>query len=131
MDEKTKETIKIADQWVNYSNQSDIDGLSKVTSTPLELIGPKGAGKINLDELNEWLKRAKLTLETVNRYAKNNFIVLEQRGTWLHEDNTVKGKGVVFTVFKVVDSRVCFLARYDDLESAFNSSGLSEGDKVG
>jgi hypothetical protein len=65
-----------------------------------------------------------------NQYAKDQYIVLEQNGTWLNDDDTIKGQAIVFTVFKVVDRKVIFLARYDNKEEAFNISGLSDDEKI-
>lgn len=77
------------------------------------------------------MKRANLNLTTINRYAKDNFIVLEQHGTWLNDDDTLKGQGIVFTIFKIAGRKVTFLARYDDDKyKAFEISGLTDEDKV-
>ena len=120
------ETIETADIWVELSNQSNLEGLSKVTANELEIVGPKGKGVINHKELGEWLERANLKLVTMNRYAKDQFIVLEQQGTWLNPDDTIKGEATVFTVFKIEDKKVTFLARYDNEQKAFEVSGLSD-----
>ncbi|MFD1607388.1 hypothetical protein [Oceanobacillus luteolus] len=123
-------TIETADMWVELSNEGDLEGLSKVTANELEIVGPKGTGVIDHKELGEWLKRAKLKLVTINRYAKDHFIVLEQQGTWLNPDDSIKGQGIVFTVFKIVDQNVTFLARYDNKQEAFDVSGLSDEAKI-
>ncbi|MCP3027101.1 hypothetical protein [Halobacillus sp. A5] len=130
MNEQTKQTLAIADSWVNFSNKADMDGLSEVTSNQLELVGPKGKGVINHQELYDWMQRAKLQLKTECRYARDHYVVLAQHGTWFNDDDTIKGEAVVYTVLKVENGKVCFLARYDDLESALRTSGLSEGDKI-
>jgi hypothetical protein len=130
MNQITVETIETAELWVALSNQKDLVGLSELTAHELELVGPKGTGVINHQELGEWLNRANLKLSTINQYAKAQYIVLEQNGTWLNDDDTIKGQTIVFTVFKVVDLKVIFLARYDNKEEAFNISGLSDEEKI-
>ncbi|QUW21366.1 hypothetical protein JSQ81_16385 [Sporosarcina sp. Marseille-Q4063] len=130
MNQITVETIETAESWIELSNQKDIEGLSKLTDSKLELIGPKGIGVINHQELGEWLERANLKLATTNQYAKDHFIVLEQDGTWLNDDDTIKGQAIVYTVFKVVNQKVIFLARYDNKEEAFNISGLSDEERI-
>ncbi|GAA0599297.1 hypothetical protein GCM10009001_14480 [Virgibacillus siamensis] len=130
MNHKSVETIETAETWIEFSNQRNLEGLSKITSHELELIGPKGAGVINHRQLGEWIERANLQLATIERYAKDNYIVLEQHGTWLNDDDTIKGRDIVFTVFKVVDRQVNFLARYDNKEEAFKVSGLDDEDKI-
>lgn len=130
MNNKTVETIETAEKWVELSNQKNLEGLSKITSNELELIGPKGIGVINHQELGKWIERANLQLATIEKYAKDHFIVLVQQGTWLNDDDTIKGQAIVFTVFKVVDGQVHFLARYDKKEEAFKISGLNDEDKI-
>jgi hypothetical protein len=104
--------------------------LSKVTSDKLELVGPKVTGVIDHQELGEWIKRANLQLATIERYAKDHYIVLMQHGNWLNDDDSIKGQAIVFTVFKVIDRQVNFLARYDNKEEAFKISGLGDIDKI-
>ena len=130
MNKTTLEIIETADIWVELSNQSNLEGLSEVTANELEVVGPKGTGVIDHKELGEWLKRANLKLVTINRYVKDQFIVLEQQGTWLNPDNTIRGQATVFTVLKIVDKKVNFLARYDNKQKAFEVSGLSDEDKI-
>lgn len=130
MNNKTVETIETAETWIKLSNHKNLDGLSKITSNELELIGPKGTGIINHQELGEWIERANFQLATIGRYARDQYIVLEQHGTWLNDDDTIKGQTIVFTVMKVVDRQVDFLARYDNKEEAFKISSLGDGDKI-
>jgi hypothetical protein len=130
MNHKTVETIETAETWIELSNQKNLEGLSKITSNELELVGPKGTGIINHQELGMWIERANLRLATIGRYARDQYIILEQHGTWLNDDDTIKGQAIVFTVLKVVNRQVDFLARYDNKEEALKISGLDDGDKV-
>ncbi|RAR44218.1 hypothetical protein [Paenibacillus sp. MDMC362] len=128
--DQTLMTIETAEQWVERSNHKDLEGLMDLTAPQIEIIGPQGSGLMNNADLGEWLERANLQLATINRYAKDERIVLEQHGTWLHEDGHIKGEAIVFTVFSVKDRKVHSLARYDGKAQAFQVSGLSEEDKV-
>jgi hypothetical protein len=130
MNQKTVETIETAETWVELSNQKNLEGLSQVSSDKLELVGPKGTGVIDHQELGEWIKRANLQLATIERYAKDHYIVLMQHGNWLDDDDSIKGQAIVFTVFRVIDRQVNFLARYDNKEEAFKISGLGDIDKI-
>ncbi|WP_052144798.1 hypothetical protein [Halalkalibacter okhensis] len=76
------------------------------------------------------MKRANLKFTTIHQYAKNSFTIFEQQGTWLNDDGTIKGQAIVFTVFRVVNRKVTFLARMDNKEVAFDLSGLSDVNKV-
>jgi hypothetical protein len=130
LNQTTLETIETAEKWIELSNHGNLEGLSKVTANELEVVGPKGIGAIDHKELGAWLKRANLKLVTINRYAKDEFSVLEQQGTWLNSDGTIKGQANVFTVCKIVDKKVTFLARYDNKQEAFKISGLSDEDMI-
>lgn len=130
MNQKTVETIETAETWIELSNQKNLEELSKVTSDELELVGPKGTGVIDHQELGEWIERANLQLATTERYAKDHYIVLVQHGNWLNDDDSIKGQAIVFTVFKIIDRQVNFLARYDNKEEAFKISGLGDRDKI-
>ena len=124
------ENLAIAEAWVAFSNQQDLNNLQAVTAEPLELIGPRGAGLINRQELAEWMVRANLTLATNARYAKDEFVVFQQEGTWFNTDGSIKGQATVFTVLKIINGKVSFLARYDQQAEAFAISGLSAADQV-
>lgn len=128
---QTLMTIETAEQWVDRSNHKDLEGLLGLTAPQIEIAGPRGAGFMNNADLEEWLERANLQLATINRYAKDEWIVLEQHGTWHDEDGRIKGEANVFTVLHVKDRKVHSLARYDGKEQAFQASGLSEEDRVG
>lgn len=127
---QTLMTIETAEQWVDRSNHKDLEALIGLTATQIEIAGPRGAGLMNNEDLKEWLERANLQLATINRYAKDEWIVLEQHGTWLYEDGHIKGEAIVFTVLRVKDRKVHSLARYDGKVQAFQASGLSEEDKI-
>lgn len=125
------EMIATADQWIEYCNDQDIEGLAGITSEELEVHGPKGTATIDKTGFKEWMERANLKLETFEYYARDNKVVMGQHGIWLDTDGTVKGEQDVYTVLVFDREKVSALGRFDDKEQAFDVTGLEEGDRIG
>ena len=126
-----QETIKIAEQWIELCNSQDVEGLASITAEELEVHGPKGTATLGKNELEEWMERANLKLETFEQYARDNKVIMGQHGTWLNEDGTAKGEQDVYTVLVFDREKVSALGRFDDKEQAFDVTGLKEEDKIG
>ena len=67
---------------------------------------------------------------TINRFAKQHDIVLEQEGIWYEDNGEVRGQAIVYTYMKITEDKVSFIARYDNKREAFQMSGLSEEDLI-
>ncbi|MFU1768824.1 helix-turn-helix domain-containing protein [Mammaliicoccus sciuri] len=123
-------TVEIAEQWVQFSNDKNIEALKKVTSEELKVQGPKGENILKLDDIKNWLERANLQLATFERYLKDDKIVMGQHGTWMNPDNTIKGQQNVYTLLIVENKKVKELARFNTKEEAFSASNINESDKI-
>ncbi|WP_232188399.1 helix-turn-helix domain-containing protein [Mammaliicoccus sciuri] len=123
-------TVEIAEQWVQFSNDKNIEALKKVTSEELKVQGPKGENILKLDDIKNWLERANLQLATFERYLKDDKIVMGQHGTWMNPDNTIKGQQNVYTLLIVENKKVKELARFNTKEEAFGVSNINESDKI-
>lgn len=123
-------TVEIAEQWVQFSNDKNIEALKKVTSEELKVQGPKGEKILKLDDIKNWLERANLQLATFERYLKDDKIVMGQHGTWMNPDNTIKGQQNVYTLLIVENKKVKELARFNTKEEAFGVSNINESDKI-
>lgn len=123
-------TVEIAEQWVQFSNDKNIEALKKVTSEELKVQGPKGENILKLDDIKNWLERANLHLATFERYLKDDKIVMGQHGTWMNPDNTIKGQQNVYTLLIVENKKVKELARFNTKEEAFGVSNINESDKI-
>ncbi|MEB7065834.1 helix-turn-helix domain-containing protein [Mammaliicoccus sciuri] len=123
-------TVEIAEQWVQFSNDKNIEALKKVTSEELKVQGPKGENILKLDDIKNWLERANLQLATFERYLKDDKIVMGQHGTWMNPDNTIKGQQNVYTLLIVENKKVKELARSNTKEEAFGVSNINESDKI-
>ncbi|MGX1434707.1 MULTISPECIES: helix-turn-helix domain-containing protein [Mammaliicoccus] len=123
-------TVEIAEQWVQFSNDKNIEALKKVTSEELKVQGPKGENILKLDDIKNWLERANLQLATFERYLKDDKIIMGQHGTWMNPDNTIKGQQNVYTLLIVENKKVKELARFNTKEEAFSVSNINESDKI-
>lgn len=123
-------TVEIAEQWVQFSNDKNIEALKNVTSEELKVQGPKGENILKLDDIKNWLERANLQLATFERYLKDDKIVMGQHGTWMNSDNTIKGQQNVYTLLIVENKKVKELARFNTKEEAFSASNINESDKI-
>lgn len=119
------EVIRAADLWTEKVNAKDIQGVLKVSDSNIEMVGPRGT-TAGHDTLAQWVEGSGLQLITKTRYAKGGTVVYEQQGVW--EDQN--GQVTVYTVMEVENGKVTRVSRYDTLDEAFGTSGLSEEDRV-
>lgn len=117
--------IETADVWIDRVNAKDVEGVLKVSDHNIEMIGPQGTG-VGHDTLQQWVENSGIHLATRTRYQKSDKVVYEQQGTW--EDQ--RGEVTLYTYMEIKNGKVCEIARYDTLDDAFGSSGLSEEDKI-
>src|SRR5699024_12683548 len=123
--------IATADQWIEYCNDQDIEGMAGITSEELEVHGPKGTATIDKTGFKEWMERANLTLETFEYYARDNKVVMVQQGIWLDTDGTVKGEQGVYTVLVFDSEKVGALGRFEDKAEPVDVNGLEAGERTG
>lgn len=117
--------IETADAWTDRVNAKDVEGVLKVSDHNIEMIGPQGTSAGH-DTLRQWVENSGIHLDTRTRYQKADKVVYEQQGTW--EDQ--RGEVTIYTYMEIKHGKVCEIARYDTLDDAFGSSGLSEEDKI-
>jgi len=120
-----KSVIEIADQWTDYVNAKDIDGVLSLSATNVEISGPRGTAA-GQDMLAQWVENSGIQLETLARYLKGSKMIYEQKASWENEN----GEVILYSFFLVKEGKVTQIARFDLLEDAFGSSGLSEEDLV-
>lgn len=123
----------IVRQWQRESNEKNTDRLLELSSPDIEIVGPRGSTRGH-EPLRDWLSRAGLTLETLRAFARNDTIVMSQRGTWKsHETGETSGEAGLATRFVVKNGRVKELARHDGsdaLDTALEEAGLGYEDEV-
>ncbi|RNF38687.1 nuclear transport factor 2 family protein [Planococcus salinus] len=117
--------IETADLWTEKVNAKDVKGVLAVSDSNIEMVGPRGTAAGH-ETLTQWVEDSGLHLTTVTRFAKADTVVYEQQGTWENQD----GQVTVYTVMEVENGKVTRVSRYDTLDEAFGTSGLSEEDRV-
>jgi SnoaL-like domain len=125
-----KDLVTIVQTWQDAANRQDSQRLLELSDPNIEIVGPRGSA-IGHRVLTEWLSRAGLTLETFRTFSKDEVVVMAQHGTWHSaETNNEESKVDVATVFRVLDGKVVYLARYDSLEEALLKANLSLEDEI-
>lgn len=117
--------IETADIWIDKVNAKDVKGVFAVSKSTIEMVGPHGTAA-GLETLGQWVEESGIQLSTLTRYAKEDRVVYEQKGTW----NDQAGEVIVYTFMEVKDGRVARVSRHETLEEALGDSGLSEVDKI-
>ena len=119
---------EIVQAWHAALNAGDIERLLALSSSDIEVGGPRGSGRGG-QLLREWFGRASIHLEPLRTYSRDNLVVVEQRATWAAtEAGTASAPRSVASVFVVTNGRVSGVMRYADLAAALEASGLTPDD---
>ena len=121
--------VLIAQRWMDASNKQNIANLLEVTDENIELVGPRGS-VTGSHQLEPWIARANLQLETKQVFARLDYVVLEQQGTWYTDTGEIRGQGIVYTCLKIIDDKVVKLARFDEKKDAFALAELTDADEI-
>lgn len=117
-------------EWQDAANQQDSDRLAELSTPDIEVVGPRGSGH-GRQLLREWLARAGLQLTAVRAFARDDVVVLAQRGVWRSvETGAVTGERDLASRFRVDGQQVAQFARYDSLDLALAEAGLQEADEL-
>jgi hypothetical protein len=120
----------IAEAWQQAANAQDSARLLALSDPNIEIAGPRGSG-FGHQLLRDWLDRAGLTLTTLRAFARGNTVVFAQHATWrAAESGEVAGERHLASRFDVEGGRVARFARYDDLDEALASAGLSDANVI-
>lgn len=117
-------------EWQDAANQQDSDRLAELSTPDIEVVGPRGSGH-GRQLLREWLARAGLQLTAVRAFARDDVVVLAQRGVWRSvETGAATGERDLASRFRVDGQQVAQFARYDSLDLALAEAGLQEADEL-
>lgn len=117
-------------KWQLAANTQDLEPLLALSHPEIVIIGPRGQGTGH-PLLREWLARANLVLETRRTFAKGDTVVLEQHGVWHDSPNgNVVGEADTASVYRVEEGMVVSYGRYETLEIALQTGGLTAADEV-
>ncbi|MBM7459588.1 nuclear transport factor 2 family protein [Rhodococcus coprophilus] len=111
--------------WHEAVNSNDMDTLLELSSDDIVLPTDDDDADQGLDELREWATTSGVTLEPGRMFVHAGIVVVEERATWAGEPGTPVDEAIAF---RVVDDQVVMVVRHDNLEEAFEATGLSEAD---
>ena len=120
----------LVQEWLDAVNQQNSDRLVELSAPDIEVVGPRGSGH-GYPLLREWLDRAGLHLTTLRAFARENVVVVAQRGVWRSvEAGEVTGERDLASRFRLDGQRVMQFARYDTLDAALDEAGLHYADEI-
>lgn len=125
---------QIVDDWHSYLNTRDLDALTVLLATDVEMSGPRGSARGN-DLVREWVERSGIRLDPRRTYQRGDAVVVEQAAHWPDPDDeqvreSLTEPRTVFTAFQVEQGRISRILRFDALAPALEVSGLTEQDLV-
>lgn len=117
-------------QWQDAASKPDIECLIELSDPNIEIVGPRGSG-FGHQLLRDWIARAGLQMTSLRAFVRDSQVVIEQQAVWHSVETGEKlSESVIASSFRVADARVTQFARYDNLKTAFEKSGLSAADEV-
>lgn len=127
---QTANLYQLARAWQDAVNRQDSARLEQLTDENIEIVGPRGSA-YGLSVLQDWMTRAGATFETLRGFARNDRVVLAQRGTWNSaETGGQDSLADVAAYFRVAGGKVTHYARYDSLDKALRTASLDYEDEV-
>jgi hypothetical protein len=131
MEQPTETTLAVVGAWQEAANVRDVSRRLELSAPDIEQVGPRGSG-FGHQLLREWIDRAGLTLVTLRTFARDDVVVLEQRGTWRDRaSGTVTGERTLASAYRVDEQRrVARVARYDSLAETLAATRMDAADEV-
>jgi hypothetical protein len=125
--------LAVVEEWLAAVNAADGARLQRVTAAHVEIVGPRGAGRIDRRELTDWLARSGFSATSLRWFCGGDgSVVVEQDARWTDPATaTPRGRARVASRFRVDGGSVAAYARHDDgLAPALAAAGLSDADEV-
>jgi len=114
--------------WLTAVNAANAQALLALSAPDIALIGPRGTATAH-DALRTWLQHAGATFAPLATYARGDAVVVAQRGVGRGpQTGGVESAVEVATGFRVTAGLVVELQRYEDLDAALESAGLTRAD---
>jgi hypothetical protein len=126
-------SLAVVEAWLDAVNRKDVGALERLTHDEVEIVGPRGSGRMDRAVLAEWLARAGFSAEVLRWFCgADGSVVVEQDARWVDPaSDAERGQARVASRFVVDDGRVASYARHDDgLQPALNAAGLRIEDEV-
>jgi hypothetical protein len=120
-------SLAVVEEWLAAVNAADGARLQRVTAERVEIVGPRGAGRVDRRELTAWLARSGFAATSLRWFCGGDgTVVVEQDARW------ASGGGArVASRFLVDGASVARYARHDEgLAGALAAAGLTADDEV-
>jgi ketosteroid isomerase-like protein len=122
--------LKIVADWHTALNEGQVERLVEMVRPDVEVGGPRGKTK-GAGVVREWFGRANIRLWPLRYFARQDTVIVEERGEWIAPDSgQVTGSQSVATVFTVRDGLIAGILRYDNIETALKEGGLGWPDEI-
>jgi len=125
--------LAVVEEWLAAVDAADGARLQRVTAEHVEIVGPRGAGRIDRRELTGWLARSGFTATSLRWFCGGDgTVVVEQEAVWKGPATAMpRGSARIASRFRVDGGSVAAYARHDDgLVPALAAAGLSGDDEV-
>jgi hypothetical protein len=126
-------SLAVVEAWLDAVNRRDHATLERLTHEQVEIVGPRGHGRMDRAVLAEWLGRAGFSAQPLRWFCgADGSVVVEQDAVWVDPvSGAERGRACVASRFKVDDGRVARYVRHDDgLQPALSAAGVDLGDEV-
>lgn len=96
-------------------NDADLEHVATAVTTPIVVLGPKGAGPVSAEEFANWVTRSGIKLRPLSWHpVSERLMVVEQHATWPDAAQPTR----VATLFRVTGGQVSASLRLPNLKSA-------------
>jgi len=126
-------SLAVVEEWLAAVDAADGPRMQRVTADEVEIVGPRGAGRVDRRGLAEWLARSGFTATSLRWFCgAGGTVVVEQDARWADPTTGApRGAARIASRFRVDGGRVAGYVRHDDgLAPALAAAGLAGADEV-
>src|SRR5689334_8841725 len=109
-------SLAVVKAWLDAVNRSDVEALERLTHEQVEIVGPRGSGRMERAVLAQWLGRAGFSAKDLRWFCGTaGAVVVEQDARWVGPaTDAERGSARIASRFTVDGERVASYARHDD-----------------
>lgn len=117
-------------RWQEALNRRDHPEVLALSHEQIGIVGPRGS-VAGAEALREWLESTSVQLRPLRTFVRGNNVVVLQRGIWSDiERGEIIGERDVASAFEVIRGEVTRYSRFETLEEALATAGLSTADEL-
>ena len=124
--------LAIVGAWQEAVNGGSAARVRELSADQIEVLGPRGAGLMDSDELGAWMIRSGFSATPLRWFCGGDGnVVVEQAARWEDRATGVEqSHAVVGSHFGVADGVVARIGRHDGLAATLAAAGLATSDEV-